>query len=186
MRGQIAIGSGVKIQRSAEIKDNAQVRRTLDQVSVAIKEGRLDDVFSLKTYDVVDLGREDGVKHAHNRIMTIPEIDKKIEQLREEKINDVKFAHQQIGIFSNYLRKNVHASNHGYSASMILNFVKNTDLRELVDTILDMKETIDNDPEWYEGKWNSMEGGFRHPETIRDAITCRIKNQHSDKLEDQI
>lgn len=185
MRGQIAIGSGVKIQRTAEIKDNAKVRRTLGQVALAVKEGRLDDVFSLKTYDVVDLGRADGVKHANNRIMTIPEIDEVIAVQREEKAQEIKFASQQLGIFSNYLNKNVHASNHGYSASMILNFATSKDLRELINTILDMKETIENNPEWHAGKWNAITDGILHPETIRDAIQSKISNKYAGKLEDQ-
>lgn len=184
MRGQIAVGSGMKIKRSAEIKDNAEVKDTLRQIKLAIQEGRLDHVWTLTTYDLTGEINENGIKRTQGRNMTISEIDQQIEDNRNEKIQNIEFALDQMALFSKYLKKNVHASYQGYSASMILNFIPNSELRKIIDIVLDEKQKIESS-DFVEGQNNSFVNGVLKPESLRDRLQASLSNQYNLKLEDQ-
>lgn len=180
MKSRISVGSGLKIKRTATISDNAKAKKTLGQIKRAAMEGRLDDIFSLTTYDIIDLGREDGVKHAHDRHMTITELNQHIESIRQEKIDSIDFALTQMDLFSKYLKKNVHAANNGYSVSMVLNFMKLADIEQLVKIVLDTKKEVE-EKGFTPGEYKNMRG---QPESLIDRIAISIQNDHDSKLED--
>ena len=176
MRGDIKVEGG-KIRKTATITDNAEVKHDLRILKLAIQDGALDQVLSLKTYDVIDLGREDEVKHAHHRPMTLSEIDKHIKKLRQEKIDSIEFALYQMNLFSKYLKKNVHASGKdGYTAEMILISIDRQELGILVQTVLDEFEASRTN--FIEGKYNNIYG---LPETRLDHIVARIANKAYEK-----
>jgi len=172
-RGQIQLGrGGIKITRTAQKTDNAAVRRTLQTIESAITEGKMDSILTLRTYDVIDLHREDGVKHAAHRTMTFAEIDAAIAEARATVAADVKFAHQQMGIFSQYLDAKVHAasSDGGYSAEMILKFISTTERKNLINIIISELSAIENS-DFVEGKYKTINGT---PETKYDRLDRKL------------
>jgi len=182
MRGQVKIGSGIKIRKSATTKDNTEVKDTLRQIKLAIQEGKLDSIFSLKTYDIIpNSENENGVLKTIDRNMTMTELNQHIDKNRLEKIDDIDFALYQMSLFSKYLKKNVHASSNGYSASMILNFIPSVELRKLIDIILDEKQKIESS-DFVESKYNNQHGSL---ETLRDRLHTTLSNNYENKLEDQ-
>lgn len=163
----IPVGSGQKITRTATVKDNAAIKNTLSLTKRAIKEGRLDDFWSLTTFDNKDGKFKD-------RTMTISELDLAIEENRQDKIRDIEFAEYQINLFSRYLKKNVHAADHGYSASMVLNFISPLERRKLLEIIFSELEAIKSS-DFVEGKFHNMRGG---PETLMDRLDVTLDNKY--------
>ena len=168
----IKLSSRTKITRSATVHDNASVRRTLQTIERAITEGRMDSILTLKTYDVIDLGRADGVKHAHNRVMTFEEIDAAIAESRSTVAQQVKFAHQQMGLFSQYLNAKVDKNSAGgYTAEMVLKFIPNAERQKLISIIIKELTTIENS-DFVEGQYNNLRGG---PQTKYDKLDSTLE-----------
>jgi len=164
----------MKIKRVATIKDNAAVKADLGLVKHAIKEGLLDSIFTLHTID------RDGSGKIRQRNMTITEIDEQIKNTRARKIESIDFALYQVGLFSKYLKKNVHAGN-GYSASMIMNFIETPELYKIIELVL--QEIKESETSFVEGKYNNMYG---QKETLLDHLVITIQNKyHLQKLDDQ-
>lgn len=174
MRGQISVGSGMKIKRAATIKDNAAVRVDLGMIKHAIKEGLLDSIFTLHTIEQDNSGK------IIQRNMTITEIDKQITHTRAAKIESIDFALYQVSLFSKYLKKNVHAGN-GYTASMVMNFIETPELYKIVELVL--KEIKESETSFVNGRYNNMQG---QKETLLDHLVIKIHNKyHLQKLDDQ-
>jgi hypothetical protein len=174
MRGQIAVGSGMKIRRAATIKDNTAVKSDLGVIKHAINQGLLDSIFTLRTID-----RDDSGKIRHRNI-TITELDEQIKNTRKEKIQSIDFAIYQMGLFSKYLKKNVHASN-GYSAGMVLNFIEIPELYKIIQLVLQQIKESQNTFE--DGKYNNLQG---QKETLLDHLVMKIHNTHHlQRLNDQ-
>ena len=106
--------------------------------------------------------------------MTISELDIAIEENRKEKIRDIEFAEYQINLFSRYLKKNVHAGTHGYSASMVLNFMPHEERRKLLEIILSEREAIISSG-FVEGQFNNVRG---QPETLFDRLDSHLDNKY--------
>lgn len=169
----IKIGSRTKITRSATVHDNASVRRTLQTIERAIADGRMDSLLTLKTYDVVDLGRADGVKHAANRTMTFAEIDEAIALARDTVAQQVKFAHQQMGLFSQYLNAKVDKNSAGgYTAELILKFIPNAERQKLIDIIIGELKSIEKS-DFVEGQYNNLRG---QPQTKYDRLDSNLES----------
>lgn len=169
----IKLSSRTKITRSATVSDNAAVRRTLKTISAAIAEGRMDSILSLRTYDVVDLGRADGVKHAANRTMTFAEIDAAIAKARATTAAEVDFAHQQMGLFSQYLNAKVDKNGAGgYTAELILKFIPNAERQKLIDIIIGELKSIEKS-DFVEGQYNNLRGG---PQTKYDKLDSNLES----------
>jgi hypothetical protein len=176
MKKSIKVGGGMKIKRSATITDNAQVKSDLRQVKYAVDQGLLDSIFTLKTMDI------DGEGKLRKRNLTITELDEQIKNTRGEKTESIEFAIYQMDLFSRYLKKNVHAGTHGYSADMILNFIGTPELYKLVEIILE--HTEQGKKEFVPGKYNNVYGG---KQTLLDVIVITLENKyHLQKLKDQL
>lgn len=169
MRGQIKVGSGIKIKRLATISDNAQVKRDLRLIKHAINEGLLDQVITLSTFDRNDKGK------IINRNITMTELDEQILRFRKLKMESIEYSIDQMDLFSKYLKKNIHSGN-GLSADMIMNFIETPDLYRIVNIIMD---TIENSKDFVEGKYNNMYGT---PETLLDHITMTVHSKYHMEL----
>jgi hypothetical protein len=168
----IKLSSRTKITRSATVHDNANVRRTLQTIERAIAEGRMDSILTLRTYDVIDLHREDGVKHAAHRTMSFAEIDAAIAKARETVAAEVKFAHQQMGLFSQYLNAKVDKNSAGgYTAEMILKFIPNQERQKLIDIIIGELTAIEKS-DFKEGEYNNLRG---QPESKYDRLDRNLE-----------
>lgn len=166
MRGQISVGSGLKIKRIATISDNAQVKRDLRLVKYAIGEGLLDQVITLSTYDRNNEGK------IINRNITITELDEQILKNRKSKIESMEYSIYQMDLFSKYLKKNIHSGN-GLDVGTIMNFIEIPDLYRLVQIVMN---TIEESKEKFvEGEYNNIDAS---PQTLLDHVTNTIHNKH--------
>lgn len=166
MLRNIQVGSGQKITRTATVKDNTEVKQTLQMTKLAINEGRMDDFFKLTTFDNKDGSWKD-------RTLTISELDEIIAKRRAEKSDDIDFAVYQINLFSRYLKKNVHSSDNGYSAKMVLNFISGPERRDLLKIILEELETVK--AEFVPGKYNNVHGA---PATLLDTLDATLESKY--------
>lgn len=166
MRGQISVGSGIKIKRIATISDNAQVKRDLRLVKHAINEGLLDQVITLSTYDRNDKGK------IINRNITITELDEQILRNRKDKIESMEYSIDQMDLFSKYLKKNIHSGN-GLDVGTIMNFIGEYDLYKIIQIVMSTMEQ--SKEKFVEGKYKNIDGT---PQTLIDHITGMIHSKH--------
>lgn len=135
-----------KPSKTASLRNNKQVIQDLETVGHAITAGKLDEVFTLKK-----LASFSGGKYAQ---MTMSDIDQQIKNVREQKLESIIFAIQQIETFSKYLRKNFHDSSrdNGYDTDMIVHNISDQSFMDLANDILSTFREIDAADKKYQGE----------------------------------
>lgn len=120
--------------KTASLRNNKEAILDLQLIGSAIRQGRLDDVFSLIKTNY----SANGTTKAQ---MLISDIDEQIITGRNHKIDNINFVIKQVEQYSKFLRKNFNLSSrdYGYTADMILANISEEEFKHLA---WDIQRTI--------------------------------------------